>query len=305
MIRSIPLVAVAALGIALSAHAQQPADSADVLVFSGSFTAGTREFARVFLQKGQVYRAEINMGAVFFRIRSRHPGGDTPTIAQIRGGAGSGESVYEIYPFNDEEYEVLVGDYPEGETATLNIYRDVHASRRRQGIASAGGSHWYIGLELAYDHHGSYPISIYENNPDRSASDLEGCLTLRPSGGRFSACIIGITRHSGKRAVDVLWVYTEPRVAIIRGGGVTRPEVGVLLRGGFGSSQSTGNPPFIVDAGAKPAMIGFGGYIKIWPSGTTGRGLNAGLSAQHVFLSGVQGITPTFDQVGVNVGFAF
>jgi len=61
VIRAISLVVAATIGIALSAEAQQPVDSADVRVFSGSFTAGSQEFVRIFLEKGQVYRAEVNL----------------------------------------------------------------------------------------------------------------------------------------------------------------------------------------------------------------------------------------------------
>jgi hypothetical protein len=288
-------VFAASLLCATQLVAQQ--DSADVLVLTHSFVAGSREFVRVFLQKGQVYRAEINLGQVGFTIRPRHPGGDTPTLARVRGGLGaSRESVWEIYPFKDDEYEVQVSDFPEGEAATLNIYRDIVASQRRQGIATKPGTHWFLGIEAGIASHGSYRISVFEVDPDRSGTDFEGCLTLRPSGGSFWGCLIGATNHSGTNAEDVLWLYVEPRFAVVRGGTLRRPELGILLRGGFGSSQ---------EAGANPAELGFGAYLRVWPSPIAGKGISIGASLLYHKLLGVQDLNESYTSGGMSIGVAF
>lgn len=305
MIRPLRWGLAAAMLCTVQVEAQQ--DSADVLVLTHSFVAGSREFVRVFLQKGQVYRAEINLGQVGFTIRPRHPGGDTPTLAKVRGGLGaSTESVWEIYPFKDDEYEVQVSDFPEGEAATLNIYRDIVASQRRQGIASKPGTHWFLGIEGGIASHGSYRISVVETDPDRSNTGFDGCVTLRPSGGAFWGCLIGVAKHSGKNAVDVLWLYVEPRFALVKGGGLRRPELGVLLRGGFGSSQDpTGQSPFNFDPGANPAEIGFGAYLRIWPSAIAGKGISVGGSVIYHKLLGVQDLNESYTSGGVSIGFAF
>ncbi len=297
MIRSIALVAATTVGIALSAQAQQPADSADVLVFSGSFTTGSREFVRVFLQQGQVYRAEVSVGVVSFTLRPRRAGGDIPNILEIRGGPGNSESVYEIYPFKDDDYEIRVEDFPEGETATLKIYRDVHASRRRQGIAKAG-SRWTMGLEFGLSHHANYRISPTEetNQIDRAGADYEGC-ALISGDSRLWGCALGINVHSAEGTARITWFYIEPRYRVIAVKHGVRPELGILFRGAFGSSGD--------EALYNPKMLAPGAYCRISLGPRQGKGFSLGVSASHAFISSRGDENADFNRVTAALSFSF
>jgi len=297
MIRSMCLVISATIGIALSAQAQQVADSADVLIFSGSFTTGSREFVRIFLQKGQVYRAEVNVGAVSFTLRPRHAGGDTPTIVEIRGGLGAAESVYEIYPFKDDEYEIKVGDFPEGETASLNIYRDIHASRRRQGIANRG-SKWQMGLEFGAGHHGNYRVSPTEqsNKIDRAGGDYEACVLISGSGPLWG-CVLGVNVHSSNAASRITWFYVEPRFRLAGATSRVSPEVGLLLRAAFGSSQD--------EALYNPKLLAPGAYLRISLGSGLGKGLAVIVSGSRGFLLGKGTENETFNRFSAAVSFSF
>jgi hypothetical protein len=291
------LVVAATFGIVVSAQAQQPADSADVLVFSGSFTTGSREFVRVFLQNGQVYRAEVNVGAVSFRIRPRHPDrGEPPTVVQIRTDAASGESVYEIRPFQDDEYEVKVEDFPEGETATLNIYRDIRASRRRQGIvANRGGGHTSVGIEFAAGSHTNYQISPLEsfNKVDRAGANVEGCLLLHPGVPGVWGCIIGVGLHNSSGTTKITWFFAEPRFRLAGGAERMRPEFGVLTRAAIATAE--GNPTFVA----------LGAYARLWLGSVPGKGLSVGVSGFHAFLFGTKADQDTFNQFTAALSYSF
>jgi hypothetical protein len=288
--------------------AQEPADSADVLVFSHSFTAGSGEFVRVFLQAGQVYRAEINLGEVSFTIRPRRPGGETPTVVLIRGGlAASNEAVYEIYPFKDDEYQIQVLDVPQGESGSLHIYRDIAASRRRQGIVKKGGGGYAFGLEVAAGFHSDYRVSQLEQtfNAKRQGSDWEGCLEFHPVGGRFWGCLFGVSRHTSDSAPTVTWFFVEPRIRLAGGTAGQRLEFGALFRGGFGSTSEDSNNPFTEPGNSTPAFLAPGAYLRYWFGRTPGKGLSIGVSIYQAFLVGTDGGSGSFNHVGGAISYLF
>lgn len=311
MLRLLRLTVAAALVLAARVGAQEPeADSADVRIFSGSFTAGSREFARMFLQKGQVYRAEVSLGQVSFVIRPRRFGGEVPATARIRGGPGSGESVYEIYPFADDEYEVIVQDFPAGETATLTIYRDIRASRRRQGVIAGqddGRNRWSVGLEFGVGHHGDYHISQLDAVRDekRGGIDMEGCLMVK--GARtLWGCAIGVSVHRANDTPRILWFFSEPRFRVRNWGGRLHPEFGVLVRGALGTAEDQeGDIFFGAEGQDNPAFFGAGGYLRLWLGSEVGKGPSIGVSLLHALVFGTSTEKDRFTRLGASVAFSF
>jgi hypothetical protein len=285
--------------------AQEPEVENDVLVLSHSFQAGSREFVRVFLMQGEVYRAEINLDRVSFSIRPRHPGSEPPTVMPLRGNDGTGEeAVYEIYPFKDDEYELQVLDVPAGQTGSLRIFRDVRASRRRQLAArgAGGNSGWKLGIELAAGYHGSYQLSRYEEfvNVERSGADYEGCLSLRAQATRVWGCLIGFTQHGGGEAASIVWFFVEPRMRLI-GGVIGDPlELGVMMRLGFGAADQD----LVGAAYDHPGQVTPGLYFRYWV-GSPGKGLSVSTVARRAFILGSELDDVSFTQFGAVVSFHF
>jgi hypothetical protein len=137
MSRSASIYACLVVGLASSLRAQGRADqesndSANVMVLDYDFT-GVYEFARVFLQNGQVYRAELSSTDVTLDVRGVVRSTRPPRIFSfLRSDSPSGTSVVEIYPEEDAEYEIRpLRVASDGVATRLRIYRDVRASHRR------------------------------------------------------------------------------------------------------------------------------------------------------------------------------
>lgn len=312
MLRNAAFSVAALVFSVLPVAAQEPADTADALVLSHTFSSGSREFVRIFLDAGQVYRAEINVGAVTFTIRPRRSGDESPTVALVRGGtAASGESVYEIYPFKEGEYEIQVLDFPANETGHLRIFRDIRASQRRRGIALGNGGGWTAGLELGAGYHGDYQVSFFEQAAgyDRAGGGFEGCLSLRSLSSRGWACLIGVARHTADNAPSVTWFFVEPRFRLGGGRGVKKFEFGLLVRGGVGFVNESSPPdsfPFGPDPRSKPAFVAPGAYARMWFGRTPGRGASVAIAGHNGFILGSNAESGTsFINLGVSLAYHF
>jgi hypothetical protein len=303
MLREGCLAVTAVLLCALTGIAQEPDSDRDVLVLNHTFQSGSREFVRVFLMGGEVYRAEIDLGQVSFSIRPRDPGGQPPTVVPIReADEGGAEAVFEIYPFRDAEYEVQVLDVPSGETGKLRIYRDVRASRRRQLAAKgAGGSGWKLGLELSAGFHSSYRLSFFEEflEVERSGGDYEGCLSLR-SEGRAWGCLIGGTQHSNGEGAAIVWFFIEPRFRLIGGLPGDPLELGALIRLGFGSADEG----MVGASYDHPGLAAPGVYFRYW-LGSPGRGLSLSVAGRKAFVLGSQVEGASFTHFGGGLAYHF
>lgn len=289
---------------ALTGFAQEPDSNRDILVFNYTFQSGSREFVRIFLMGGEVYRAEIDLGDISFSIRARDPGGQPPTVVPVRESEdGGAESVFEIYPFRDAEYEFQVLDVPSGETGKLTIYRDIRASeRRRLALHGGPGSRWTMGLEVAAGRHATYQLSRFEEimGAERSGTDYEGCLSLR-SQGRLWGCLLGVTRHKSDSAASVLWFFVEPRFRLLGGIRGDPLEAGTMFRLGFGNAEEG-------QAGAAadhPAQIAPGLYLRYWIGREPGRGMSIDLAGRYAFLLGTDLEGATYSHFGIGVGYHF
>jgi hypothetical protein len=152
MIRSAMTMAGLLVGLATTLHAQtdtvaQSADSVDALVLDRDFS-GAYEFVRVFLQAGQVYRAELSSTDVSVEIRTPGRAVQPPRLyTYLPSDTPSGSSIVEIYPDVDTEYEIRPTGIASARVGTrLRLYRDVSSSRRRQYARSHPG--WEIGVEM-------------------------------------------------------------------------------------------------------------------------------------------------------------
>jgi hypothetical protein len=284
MSRSALTFACLVVGLASSLCAQnlanrESSDSAKVMVLDHDFT-GVSEFARVFLQNGEVYRAELSSTDVSLAIRGL-PGRPTrpPRIFPfLRSDSPSGMSVVEIHPQEDAEYEIRpIGVTREGVATRLRLYRDARASRRREYVLNHPG--WEIGLELAGGWHSAYPQSqtalpVGSADP-QAGTDVDLCFSARTPPGTqgFGWCVFGLGYQTQHAAPTILWIFTEPRVRIL---GHSRAhqsswELGALLRFGVGmisaSSQS-------------PRVLGPGVYLARHIRGSSGSG---GLSLQLAY----------------------
>jgi hypothetical protein len=250
------------MGLASSLLAQEAAnhessDTANAMILDYDYT-GVYEFARVFLQNGQVYRAELSSTDVSLYIRGL-PGRLTrpPRIFPFLGSdSPSGTSVVEIYPQEDAEYEIRPIAVTGGGVVTrLRLYRDVRASRRREYVLNHPG--WEIGVELASGWHSGYPQSqtalpVGAADP-RAGTDVDFCFSARTRPGKqgFGWCVFGLGYQSQHAAPSVLWIFTEPRVSIL---GRSRThqsnwELGALLRFGVGMISASAHSPTVVGPG--------------------------------------------------------
>ena len=256
-------LAASALGVTVPVAAQQdsaaareagqPGDSANVLVLEHDFT-GPGEFARVFLQKGQVYRAELNTGDAVLEIYPLK-GGPPVFFAREESDApgASGQTVLSVYPRADTEYQIrLVSGGP---IVTLRLYRDIRASRRRQKILSEPG--WEIGGEVAAGGHSGFELNTARaglTDSDRAGAHVEGCFSARQGPGVLrvmSGCALGLAWDSRPRSKGTLWFFIEPRLRLMGGRprGQSNTEIGGLLRVGFGMVSKVNRNPTLIAPG--------------------------------------------------------
>jgi hypothetical protein len=257
----VTLIAIA-ISLAPAAVAQQdsvaraaaPArDSADVLVLEHDFT-GPGEFARVFLLKGQVYRAVLSSGDASLEI---YPvkGGPPVFFAREESDApgASGQAVLSVYPRADAEYQIRLIEG--GPVVTLRLYRDIRASRRRQKVLSGPG--WEIGGEIAAGGHSGYELNTASGgltDSDRGGVHIEGCFSARQGPGALgvvSGCALGLAWDGRPKSNGTLWFFIEPRIRFFGGRprGESNTEVGGLLRGGFGTVEKVNRNPTLIAPG--------------------------------------------------------
>jgi hypothetical protein len=234
------------------AEAAQPADTnADVLVLDHNYT-GPEEYTRVFLEAGQVYRAELSTADVTLSIRT--PGGRThpPRVYPIRERESASEaSTYELYPDADAEYEIRPLAFAGGGVAThLLLYRDVQESHRRMAVASKPG--WDIGFEVGSGWHSGFAQTVGTAAGDfHGGTDVEACFSARQQAGRSNLCVFGISYQSQVGDPSILWFFTEPRLRLVgrpRAGGGW--DGGILARFGLGSIERVGFTPWVLSPGA-------------------------------------------------------
>jgi hypothetical protein len=101
------------------------ADSTDVLILDHDVT-GPNEFARVFLQDGQVYRAELSSPDVTLHIRGLVRTTQLPRIYPfLPSDTPGGTSIVEVYPQLDAEYEIRsVGSSGSAISTRMRLYPD-------------------------------------------------------------------------------------------------------------------------------------------------------------------------------------
>ncbi|HEX6433056.1 MAG TPA: hypothetical protein VFZ87_02390 [Gemmatimonadales bacterium] len=239
-----------------SASVQSTRDSSQVLVLDHDFT-GPHEMVRVFLQDGQVYRAEIGSPNVTLEIRGVVRTIQAPHVYPfLPSQTPSGSTFLEIYPEKDAEYEIRsLGIGGTRLPTRLRLYRDVGASARRQYVRASRG--WGIGLELAGGWHSGFVQSggVPPAGTDPAGGmDLEGCFTARgsASSSRFSLCVLGVGHQSQHGSRSILWVYTEPRFRLVGSGGArgTGWELGPLFRFGLGMISASPETPVLIAPGA-------------------------------------------------------
>ncbi|HET6837241.1 MAG TPA: hypothetical protein VFH24_04300, partial [Gemmatimonadales bacterium] len=238
-----------------SAPLRSTQDSAQVLVLDHDFT-GPHEIVRVFLQDGQVYRAELSSPNVALEIRGVVRTIQAPHVYPfLPSQTPSGSTFLEIYPEKDAEYEILSRGIGGTRLPTrLRLYRDVGASARRQHVRA--NRSWEIGIELGGGWHSGFvqsgALPVIGSDPE-GGTDVEGCFTARgakPS-SRFSVCVLGVGHQSQHGARSILWVYTEPRVRLLRLAGTGRSgwELGPLFRFGAGMISASQETPVLVAPG--------------------------------------------------------
>jgi hypothetical protein len=231
----------------------------DVLILDHLFESGLLEHVPVFLQKGAVYRAEIDHPGVELEWYTQ-PGDKPPySIATDRNLDPENRITYEVYPSQDETVELRVVGGEPGEATHLRLYRDAGASTRREAIAHAPG--WAVGLQVQAGLHTSYAGDTTLGTGGRV---LEACLSFRAGPGvadGTSGCAFGVEFQSGVSQFTLTYFFIEPHFRVFGPTPVAgRPstEVGLLLRGALGSfAQTTGAgvaPP-------DPKVIGAGVYL--------------------------------------------
>jgi hypothetical protein len=265
---------------------QESSDTANVIVLDHDFT-GVYEFARVFLQNGQVYRAELSSNDVTLEVRGL-PGRliRPPRIFPFLGSdSPSGTSIVEIYPQQDAEYEIRPIAVAGGGVATrLRLSRDVRSSRRREYVLNHPG--WEIGLELVSGWHSGYPQSqtalpVTTADP-QAGTDVDFCFSARtPTGTQgFGWCVLGLGYQTQHAAPSILWIFTEPRVRILGHSHARQSnwELGALLRFGVG----------MISASSKnPTVLGPGVYVaRQIRSSSSGRSLSLQLAYTRAFYRG-------------------
>jgi hypothetical protein len=313
MIRSALTLALLSACLASFSRAQTlsaPADSTDVLVLDHDYT-GPNEYVRVFLQDGQVYRAELSSPDVTLEIRALVRTTQLPRIYTfLPAHTPSGGSILEIYPQVDAEYEIRSVSSQGSAIATrMRLYRDIRASRRRELVRNTRG--WDIGVELAGGWHSGFlqtsALPALVASPAESGTDTEVGFTARSAAGlgRFGMCVVGLGYQSQGGAKSILWIYTEPRLRLL---GRVRPnqsnwELGALLRFGLGMISASPDTPTILAPGAYVARnIRTGSQGPSWRfQASYSHGWFRGFSRPLGFSGGDQ--IPTSDRVTLGIGW--
>jgi hypothetical protein len=259
MVRAVFMLAGLAVCLTLPLQAQTAlsnpgADSTDVLVLDRDFSA-IGEYIRVFLQAGQVYRAEMGSPDLSLEIRGVVGGvvrpAQLPRIYPfLSSETPSGTSIVEIYPEVDSEYEIrAVGIRSGGVGTRLRLYRDVRASARRHHVRNTPG--WDLGIEVAAGWHSGYLQSSAPEAPGSNpagGTDLESCLSARaPGNSRLDLCALGLSYQSQEGARNILWIYTEPRLRVL--GARSAWDLGVLFRFGVGMISAASVTPITIAPG--------------------------------------------------------
>ncbi len=272
-----------------AANSAEPSDDADVLLAAVDLLVGTNEPIRVFLQKGQAYRIELSRNDVSLEFRMPTKSIEPPFFSALEGASrASGESAFEVYPRADALYEVRIIGGLRGASTTIKLYRDVSGSKRRQKIIASPGSE--IGMEVSFGMHTAYPITrsrFGSPAPDgETGADVHLCFSVRAqaaSRGRLSGCALGVGYQSRPDAESsVVWIFTEPRLRIVGGGGDRSAiEAGFLTRLGLGIVNSINVNPVSVAPGvyvaynirrdgAQGGWTLIASYARAWISGTEG-----------------------------------
>ena len=299
-----PLVIAAALLCLVSAvDAQQDTsaqrDSADVLLVDQDLT-GRGEFVRVFLERRQVYRAELSSSQVSLSITA-YPSGPPAFFAREEAASrASGTTVFSIYPRADQEHEIRV--LGQGAPAVrLRLYRDLSASRRRARVLDEPG--WEIGAEVSVGYFSGYLVGSGSTSfveSDEGGATLQGCFSARNGPGSlrlWSGCALGFAWDSRPGGADVIWVFLEPRLRLFgsRPRGQPNTEAGVLFRAGAGMVERTSNNPIVLAPGI---------FVAHHRRNAQGRGVGFTLSAQHGFLKGTHGVgDQSTDRILLGIGY--
>ena len=235
----------------LAQNPEPSQDSTDVLVLDHDFTGG--EVVHVFLNDKQVYRAELSSPDVTLMVRARFSGMKALRAYPISTAGASGGSTYEIYPDQDGEYEIRPVSIQGSRISTrLRLYRDAGESRRRMTVVRKQG--WELGVELAGSWHSGFAqtsVTPLPGSDPPGGTDVEACLSARsaPRLPRFGLCVLGVSHQSQSEAPNLLWVYTEPRLGVLRADprGFSSWEAGMLLR--FGVAINNSGTPRVLAPG--------------------------------------------------------
>jgi hypothetical protein len=253
-----PLLVCASTAWAQTSSARSASDTAYVLVIDHDFSAAD-ERIQVFLQDGQVYRAELNSTNVSLEIRGVERTIQAPHIYPfLSSETPSGTTLLEIYPEKDAFYEIRSRELGGDQLPTrLRLYRDVAASSRRQYVRANRA--WDVGLELTGGWHSGFVQSgsaLSVGDEAFGGTDLEGCFTARGASrsSRLRMCVFGVGYQSQHGDRSILWIYTEPRFRVLGSGGAAHSgwEIGPLFR--FGVGMISASP-------ATPVMVAPGAYI--------------------------------------------
>jgi hypothetical protein len=261
-----------------------PVDTmADVLVLDQDYTGA--EYVRVFLESGQVYRAELSSRDITLQIRAVGDRIRAPRPYPILGPESASEaSVVELYPDRDGEYEIRAIALNGVAVSThLRLYRDVAESHRRLAVMNKPG--WEIGMELAGGWHSGFAqtSAFSAGDPDpHGGTDIEACFTARTETGRTGLCAFGIGYQSQVGERSILWFFTEPRFMLVgrRSKSASTWEAGALFRVGLGSIERMSETP---------VMLAPGVYIaRQIRSGEHGARWSLKGSYSHAWYSGFQ-----------------
>lgn len=242
-----------------TAAARQPVDTnADYLVLEHDFATGGGEIVRVFLERGQVYRAEMTTPDVTLQIRAAGGKIKPPRVYNVLGPeASSTQSEVEVYPDVDADYEIKpISGASSGVGTRLRLYRDVSESHRRMAIMDKPG--WEIGFELAAGWHSGFAQSNGQppagTADPHGGSDVEGCFAARAAPGldRLGMCAFGIGYQSQVGDRSILWIYTEPRFGVLGKPAARRSGwvAGLLFRLGIGEIERSPSNPWMFAPGA-------------------------------------------------------
>jgi hypothetical protein len=264
-------------------------ESGDPLILSIDLLVGSREPAQVFLQKGQVYRVELNREDVSLEFRTPNQSIQPPFFSLLEGASRASRSTaFEVYPRADAMYEVRIVGGLLGESTTLKFYRDVSGSEARSKLIASPS--WEVGMEVAFGGHSAYPIRTSTfaapAQVGDGGADVDFCFAIRSpqtSAKAFGGCAFGVGFQSRPQTEsNVVWVFTEPRFRIAGG----RPdrtgfEGGILVRMGIGIVNAVNVNPVAAAPGVYlsrhvRSSDGSGGwsltasYAHAWISGTDG-----------------------------------